>query len=168
MTALRPLTALAFAALLAGAAAAQETVRVDGGDADRAHLEGTWDGAYASEETGRSGTLLFTLGPGAESAVATLEMMPRATPETPSPEPILLALHIVEVAASGVPGELTVRGALAPYDDPEWGLPLETHFTGTLLDGRIEGTFASLPTTVDSIPTSGRWWATRRPDTADL
>ena len=165
MTAVRPASALALIALaplvLASASAAQEAVRVEGHAADRALLEGTWTGGYACEATGRHGTLTFSLGPGAARAVARLEMVPRATPEAPDPAPIVLALHIVEVEASG--DGLAVRGALAPYDDPEWRLGLETHFTGTLRRNRIEGAFTSLPTSVDTIPASGRWWATRQP-----
>ncbi|MEL6614155.1 MAG: hypothetical protein AAFQ43_00370 [Bacteroidota bacterium] len=149
---------------LAPEAIAQDlTVRVEGFAADRERLEGVWEGGYACEATGRHGTLTFTLAPGASHAIARLVMVPRATPEAPDPEPIVLAFHIVEVDSA------TVRGALAPYADPEWDLPLETHFVGTLGDGRLDGTFDSLPTTVDSLPASGVWWAVRtRSASSDL
>lgn len=144
-------------ALLATATvqAQDPVVRVDGFDADRHRLEGVWEGGYECEATGRHGTLSFTLAPGATHAIARLEMVPRATPEAPLPDPVVLALHIVDVDSA------TVRGALAPYDDPEWRFGLETHFVGTLAGGRIDGTFDALPTTVDSLPTSGVWWAVR-------
>lgn len=156
--------ALILALVLAAAAQAQDpTVYVEGFEDDRHRLEGVWEGGYECEDTGRHGTLTFTLGAGASYAIARLEMIPRATPEAPNPEPIVLALHIVEVDSA------TVRGALAPYNDPEWDLGLETHFVGTLADGRIDGTFESLPTTVDSLPASGVWWAVRiRSASSDL
>ncbi len=142
---------------LSGLALAQEaTVPVDGYAQDVARLEGVWTGEYACEATGRSGTLTFVLGAGATRAVAQLVMRPRATPEAPNPEPVVLALHIVDVDSA------TVRGVLAPYDDPEWKLPLETHFAGTLAGDRIEGAFDALPTTIDTIPASGRWWVARQ------
>ena len=140
-----------------------ETVAVDGRRADVVLLEGIWTGGYASEATGRHGTLTFEFAPGASHAVAQLVMVPRATPDAPAPEPVVLALHLVEVDS------VTVRGALAPYDDPEWALGLETHFVGTIAGDCIEGTFDTLPTTIDTIPTHGRWWALRqRPASTDL
>ena len=158
----RPALCLSFC-LAAGvlsvsqAARAQELpVPVVGHAADVSRLAGVWEGGYASDETGRQGTLRFELAPGATHAFTRLVMLPAPTPEDPAPEPVVLTLHLVEVDSA------TVRGVLRPYDDPEWDLPLETHFLGTLGGDGITGAFDSLPTRVDTIPTSGRWWATRQ------
>lgn len=149
-------TALLLLCLALGLpAAAQDAVPVDGHARDIAALEGRWSGGYASEATGRTGSLSFTLLPGETHGAARLVMLPRPTPEAPTPDAVVLALRIVEVDGD------RIRGALAPYADPEWDLPLDTHFEGTLTADRLEGTFLSLPTTIDSIPSDGRWWAVR-------
>ena len=70
-----------------------------------------------------------------------------------------LAVHHVTVE------DRTVRGTLVRYDDPAWGLPLETEFRGTLSDdGRLEGWFRSVGTRIDTIPEVGHWWALRAAD----
>lgn len=150
-------TALLLLLVLALPLAAQETVPVDGHAHDVATLEGTWTGGYDCEDTGRSGTLSFDLAPGARSATARLVMVPRPTEADPTPAPIVLALHLVDVDGD------RIRGSLAPYDDPEWDLPLDTRFEGVRSGDRLEGTFLSLPTAIDTLPAGGQWWAVREP-----
>jgi hypothetical protein len=91
-------------------------------------------------------------------------MVPRATDRDPAPLGVPLAVRLVTVDGR------TLRGVLARYDDPEWELPLETAFVGTLgPNGRtIGGSFRAEGTTVDTIPQEGRWWARRAPEAVAL
>ena len=151
------LVALAVAA--ASAAAAQTPAPVEGEPADLAAFAGEWVGGYTCDETGRHGTVVFRLVAGEDSARAVVLMVPRATEDDLFPAAVPLAVHRVEVTGR------TLRGVLARYDDPEWDLPLETHFQATLGDdGQIEGTFRADGTRIDTIPQRGRWWATRATD----
>lgn len=142
--------------LALAATAASQTAPLEGAPADRDRFVGEWIGEYACEETGRRGTIVFRLPPGADSVDASVLMMPRPTPEVRFPAPIPLAVHRVEVRGR------SVRGVLARYEDPEWGLPLETTFGGTLAhDDHLEGYFRAVGTRIDTVPQNGRWWATR-------
>lgn len=148
----------ALAAALAPAAA-QSAVSVTGHRADVDRLAGEWAGAYACEETGRHGTVRFRLQAGADSVWAIVLMTPPATDADPNPTAVPLRVHAVEVTGR------SFRGSLDPYDDPEWGVPLETEFGGALAaDDRIEGYFRAEGAGVDTVPQCGRWWATRAAD----
>ncbi len=132
---------------------------VDGAQADLDRFAGEWVGGYASAETGRQGTIVFRLGTGDDSVRAVVFMIPRATEDDRAPEALTLVVHHVDVTGR------TLRGVLARYDDPEWRLPLETSFGGTLVgDDHIEGFFRAVGTQVDTIPQTGHWWATRSSD----
>jgi hypothetical protein len=142
--------------LVARPVAAQTTAPVDG-DAVGA-FAGEWIGGYASEATGRHGTLVFRLVVGTDSVRAVVVMTPRATADVLVPEGVALAVHHVTIDGR------ELRGVLARYDDPEWHLPLETSFVGTLVgDDRIEGVFEAVGTQIDTVPQDGQWWATRVP-----
>ncbi len=149
-------------ALLAGPLALAQTstpAPVDGDPADLAAFVGEWVGGYTCAETGRRGTLVFRVVAGEDSVRAVVLMIPRATEDDLVPEAIPLAVHRVEVTGR------SLRGVLARYDDPEWEIPLETSFGGTLAGGdHIEGYFRADGTQIDTIPQAGRWWATRAAD----
>ena len=151
--------------LLPSLALAQTTAwaPVEGDRADLDRLAGEWVGGYSCEETGRHGTVVLRLAAGADSVEATVLMVPRATEDVPAPTAIPLTVHHVTVAGR------SFRGTLAPYDDPEWGIPLETAFGGTLAsDDHIEGYFHAEGTQIDTVPQCGRWWATRTSDRETL
>ena len=153
------LAALALAVLASPAASSQTPAPVDGEPGDLAPFVGEWVGGYACDETGRHGTVVFRLAPGADTVRAVVLMIPRAVEGDPIPTIVPIAVHHVEVSGG------TLRGVLSRYDDPEWGLPLETTFTGTVDDqGRIEGGFRADGTRVDTVPQQGRWWAVRVAD----
>ena len=145
--------------LLAPAAAAQ-TTPVDGDPSDLAAFVGEWVGGYECEDTGRSGTVVFRLAPGADSVRAVVLMTPRPTEADPVPATIPLAVHHVAVTGR------SFRGSLERYDDPEWGVELEAEFGGALAhDDHVEGYFRAAGTQIDTAPFCGRWWATRMADT---
>ena len=149
-------------ALVVGPLAAAQTsapVPVEGEAADLAQFAGEWVGGYTCAETGRHGTIVFRLVAGDDSVRAVVLMIPRATEDDLVPDAIPLAVHRVEVAGR------SLKGVLARYDDPEWDIPLETSFGGTLArDDHIEGYFRADGTQIDTVPQVGRWWATRATD----
>src|ERR1043166_5630706 len=62
---------------LFGCGASQPPVPVVGGEADIARLAGQWLGEYSSAETGRSGSIVFTLTSGSDTATGDVVMTPR-------------------------------------------------------------------------------------------
>ena len=152
------LLAACFLATSAGGAA-QTAAPVTADPADLAAFVGEWAGGYVGEDSGRQGTVVFRLAATGDSVRALVLMVPRPTADDPMPAPVPLAVHHVTVE------DRTVRGTLVRYDDPEWGLPLETEFRGILSDdGRLEGWFRSVGTRIDTIPEVGHWWALRAAD----
>ena len=153
---------LAFLVALAASALApraQTAAPIEGDRDDVDRLAGEWVGAYDCEDTGRHGTVVFRLQPGADSVWATVLMTPRATEASPAPASVPLRVHAVEVTGR------SFRGSLEGYADPQWDLPLETEFGGALAtDDHIEGYFRTQGTQIDTVPQCGRWWATRAAD----
>lgn len=128
---------------------------------DLAALAGRWSGEYASAATGRSGSIIFELVAGTDSAYGDVLMTPdyqgdvrtggsapgaRPAPRSPAP------LRIAFVRSEGG----VVTGALAPYPDPESGLRLRTTFQGRLVSGEFRGTY-TVWTEGNDRPASGEW-----------
>lgn len=149
--------------VLAGCHGVQPPVPVAG---NLALLAGQWDGDYGGQESGRTGSIAFTLAAGADTAHGDILMVPRSwevpptsrpgDPDartTPAPQPIAIAFVR---AADGF-----VDGRLAPYRDPECGCLLTTTFRGRLVaPDRFEGTFVSWHAEMRQ-ETHG-WWRARR------
>lgn len=138
---------LLVAALLGTSCAYQATpVPISG---DIVLLEGEWEGTYSSQETGRTGTILFRLAAGADSAYGDVVMIPAKSEPIRVPtmpeiseswrKPArLLAISFVRCEHGDV------SGRLEPYEDPETGEPVETTFEGRLLRKHFEGTFSTV------------------------
>jgi hypothetical protein len=150
-----------------GCAAKPAPVPVLGDPSDLRALAGEWEGEYSSRETGRSGSIVFTLRAGRDSAAGDVVMTP-ATPPTspvhgegraaiPSGTPAAQVLTITFVRATGD----SVSGALAPYMSPDCSCSLTTTFVGRLQGDAIEGTFT---TRGEGVPGAqpGRWKVTRK------
>jgi len=138
-------------AAIAGCHGPQLPVPVSG---DVAMLAGRWEGEYGSRESGRTGSIVFTLAAGADTAHGDVLMVPRAweippgarlggdpdvavQPAGPGPQ----AIPIRFVRAEG----RSVEGQLAAYRDPDCGCLLTTLFRGRFITpDRIEGSFVSL------------------------
>jgi hypothetical protein len=150
-------------------ASVQNPVPIEAGPAGFAVLAGKWDGEYSSQETGRSGSIVFSLVAGEDHAHGDVVMVPRGMnrpimPAT-SPEamtagranPELLTIDFVRVQGGGV------SGALTPYRDPDCACTVTTRFLGQLMKGgtAIEGTYE---TTGAGLPRAaqGRWRVERR------
>ena len=163
------LRAVFLGALTACTAPPQATVPLVGPLRDVAALAGHWDGGYSSAQTGRTGSISFSLVSEADSAFGDVVMVPRgfgrplqawtgATPTGPSVAPAratVLTISFVRVT------EGRVSGTLKPYADPETGVQLFTTFDGRLDGDVIAGTFTTRSAGApDSI--TGEWKVTRR------
>jgi hypothetical protein len=154
-----------LAAVLAGCGGSQTPVPVVGRDADISQLAGEWYGEYSSVESGRSGSIVFKLVAGADSATGDVVMTPQWTtrqgnmPMQPSATqaPTSQPLSIRFVRVSG--GQ--VSGALDPYPDPSCGCTLHTTFIGRLRSDTLEGTYSSVHEQTRDVQ-KGRWRVVRK------
>jgi hypothetical protein len=159
--------------LLTGCASRPLSIPVIAGpQADLSALVGEWDGEYNSPETGRSGTITFTLQSGKDTAFGNVVMVPRRKNE-PVTSGAVVDGPLVRTAAVTAPTEiLTIRfvrlenerviGTLDPYHDPDCGCQLTTTFRGVFVDAStISGTFNSVGSSIGHFPSSGAWKVTR-------
>lgn len=154
-----------LAIVLAACAVNQPPVPVVGSSADVASLAGEWVGDYSSTESGRSGSISFTLRAAGDSAFGDVVMIPAgwgrplapwrgesAAPQRPQAE--VLTINFVRVEQGHV------NGTLAPYADPQTGERLVSTFTGELRGNTITGTYT---TRLASGGTqAGRWTVQRK------
>jgi hypothetical protein len=164
--------AMTTATLLAGCAPRPTPVPVISPRSDLSALVGDWSGEYSSPETGRSGSIAFSLKAGKDTAVGSVVMVPKPQNE-PNIPAATMDRPIVRTTATQNPGELlTIRfvrmegsqviGTLDPYRDPDCGCQLTTTFRGEFTDAHtIEGTFNSVGSGIGHFPSSGRWKAAR-------
>ena len=160
--------AVVIAALAVACAPAPQTpVPLVGAATDVAALAGHWEGTYSSVETGRSGTISFTLTASRDSAFGDVVMIPHglgrplqawnnsAPPAcATSPRSAVLTINFVRV------DQARVTGTLAPYADPETGAQLFTAFAGQVRGDVIEGTYTThVARGLDS--QTGQWKVTR-------
>ena len=138
--------ALSFALLVAAACGgSQKEIAVQGSDKDLVNVAGDWEGEYKGNESGRSGTVTFSLGVGSHIAEGQV-VMGGATP---------LKVEFVKVEGG------KVKGTIAPYTDPQCSCQVETTFLGIVGDGSINGTFETKLGTTGQVQT-GTWNVTRK------
>lgn len=141
-------TSLAAALLMLGAGCTYQgtPVPVVG---DTKLLEGEWDGSYSSPQTGRTGSIVFQLKAGTDSAYGDVLMVPAQaeelwSPSRPqSPETIRKPARLLRIAFVRC-GDSHVTGNLDPYEDPNTGERILTTFEGTLRGDEFSGEFLSL------------------------
>jgi hypothetical protein len=130
-------------------------------------LAGEWAGGFESPGTGRSGSILFKLKAGTDSAWGDVVMVYGKAPftmEPPEPRPGVPALPQsrpigIAFVTCGESGEVT--GRLEPYQDPETGERIETTFTGKLRStDEFQGTFLTYYPSGRRI--TGEWSVRRR------
>jgi len=169
-TSLKPIgSALALATLAMACSARQEAVPVVGTASDLEPLAGEWVGEYSSVESGRSGSITFTLAASGDTAHGDVVMIPRGAnqplrPAEPGDPDVVGARSVPEVLTIKfvrVTGN-RVSGSLVPYRDPDCGCPLSTTFEGSLKGDVIEGTFESRHGQTNAV-LRGRWKVTRTP-----
>lgn len=158
--------ACTFGAVAAAACTGPGTpVPVAGSATDLASLAGEWSGQYSSEESGRSGSIVFRLTAGTDSATGDVMMSPmtggpRSDPSSPSQQPALAAPQVLTIRFVRIEGG-RVSGRLAPYREPTCDCELVTVFEGRLNGAKLEGTYTSRRP--DGQTQQGRWEVTRRP-----
>ncbi|HMJ19221.1 MAG TPA: hypothetical protein VK478_12585 [Gemmatimonadaceae bacterium] len=159
--------AAGVAASIMGCASNPPSTQVTASDFDLNPLVGEWRGNYSSAETGRTGTIAFTLRAGESSASGNIVMIPR-------PDSMLTTAEEQLVTNIAAPGRSVLKihflrkeggnlsGTLDPYTDPDCGCPATTTFQGTFKDARtIEGTFNTVPSQPGGKVTGGKWKVTR-------
>jgi hypothetical protein len=138
-------TTLAVGVLgMAACGSGQKEVEVKGKEAEMANLAGNWEGDYKGNESGRSGTVKFSLELGRHTAEGEV-LMGGATP---------LKIQFVEVAGG------QIKGTVAPYTDPNCKCQVETSFLGTVAGDSISGMFETKVSATSKIQT-GTWQVSR-------
>jgi hypothetical protein len=129
-------------------------------------LAGEWDGSYSSDETGRTGSIVFKLAAGADSAFGDVVMVPAVDEALPAGRvpiegahyhrlPQVITISFVRCEGNEVTGRLNV------YEDPDTHERVFTTFTGYLKDHTLKGTFVSLFET-SGHRAGGKWEVTRK------
>ena len=158
--------AIAIAGFLIACGGSQSPVPVVGREADISRLAGEWSGDYSSGETGRSGSILFTLKSGTDTATGDVVMTPRyaaAGPTQagpPSPQSAPQPSQAIDIKFVRVTGGM-VSGSLAPYTDPTCNCPLHTTFVGRLVGDTLSGTYSSRHENAQDVQ-QGRWRVVRK------
>ncbi len=143
------------------------STEVTASDFDLNPLVGEWRGDYSSAQTGRQGTVAFTLRAGESSASGNIVMIPRAdsllspaerelVTNVSAPGRSVLTIHFVRKEGGNL------SGTLEPYRDPDCDCPVTTTFQGSFRDARtIEGTFSTVPSEPGRSVTGGTWKVSR-------
>jgi hypothetical protein len=159
--------ALVLAATAAACRYVPSPIPVAGTEADLAALAGEWTGDYSGTESGRSGTITFSLRAGTDSAYGDVFMVPRGNGNMPFPldakadhvrharSDRWLAVQFVRVRGG------TVSGTLEPYVAPDCDCQVSTTFSGRIAGNIISGTFVTRAGS--GFDQRGRWSVERRP-----
>ena len=160
---MRPLIGLVLLAGLAGCAGKSPPVPVQASPADIGLLAGRWEGEYSSNETGRGGSIVFTLTAGRDTAEGDVLMIPAGSNQPimregigqppaapPGAIPSVLSIRFVEYRGG------QVSGALDPYRAPDCNCIVSTSFIGTVTGDVIKGTFTTRGGQRD-VPITGEW-----------
>jgi hypothetical protein len=151
--------ALGFVASTIGCASKPPGIEISSSDFDLNPLLGEWHGVYKGSQTGRSGTIAFTLRAGEANASGNVVMIPQSAAIADTSQAArrqVLTIHFVRKVGG------TVVGTLDPYGDPDCECQVHTTFQGTFVDARtIAGTYTTVPTTTGAMVTSGTWNVTR-------
>lgn len=157
-----------LAALTAAATACARStpgIELASSDFDLHPLVGQWRGSSTSSQTGRTGTIAFTLRAGESAASGGVVIFPKPdsllTPEERETmenvsDRTLVKIHFIRKEGG------TISGELDPYREPECNCTATTKFQGAFIDANtIEGTFTTVPMTAGGRVTGGRWRVTR-------
>jgi hypothetical protein len=168
MNATRWIGMVAAACAAAACAGTPARVPVRAGPEGSAALAGEWEGSYQGASTGRSGSIVFHLDVGRDTATGDVVMVPlgaagplRRTLDAPrgaivpAAQPQALTIRFVRVEGG------RVFGMLDAYDDPDCGCPVRTRFEGTIAGNAIRGTFTTFGAP-GGRPATGTWQVDRR------
>jgi hypothetical protein len=162
----------AAAAIAAGCSSTPAPFPIAADPEARSLLTGEWAGTYSGVESGRSGSIVFTLETG-DSAVTTRDgehahgdvlMIPTGATApirqvdgadpTPGGDPSVLSIQFVRATGNHV------MGTLAPYYDPACRCTVSTTFMGDIAGDRITGVFSAVGP--NDYRQTGTWEVRRR------
>jgi hypothetical protein len=157
---------LALTLVVSACAINPPPVPVSGTPTDVSALVGEWTGEYRSVESGRSGSILFTLDAGSDTARGDVVMVARDAGMTHD-DAVNIALtrqaanQMLTIRFVRITGT-TVTGSIDPYPSPDCACQLVTVFRGELKGDRMEGTFRTTHSGSDTPTQQGTWTATRQ------
>jgi hypothetical protein len=127
-------------------------------------LAGEWTGSYSSDETGRSGSILFNLVAGTDTAAGDVLMIPNwpgpySISQYVPPEDYVAAPEALRIQMVRVFGH-QVAGQLSRYKDPDCGCLVTTIFSGRLTGNTLEGVFHTYHP--DGRTVTGEWRVQRK------
>lgn len=160
------LIAAGLASLSTACATKTPGIAMTASDFDLNPLVGVWRGSYSNPQTGRTGTVAFTLRAGESSATGNVVMIPRADSLLTAEDREMVnnvaesrsVLNISFIRKEGG----SVNGTLDPYRSPDCDCIVRTNFQGVFTDAAtIQGTFTVVPTKPGSSISTGTWKVTR-------
>jgi hypothetical protein len=139
-------------------------VRLEGSPGDVASLAGEWVGEYSSAQSGRSGSIIFRLAAGRDTAFGDVLMIDSRSAGAASVRTTDQAFRehssqLLRIAFVRIAGQ-RMAGALDPYTEPECHCTARTIFTGTVSKDVVEGTFVTRDES--GREQRGRWRASRQ------
>ena len=157
----RPVSAcLLFVVAVGACSYAGNPVPLRGSATDIGALAGRWDGEFWSDESGRRGSLLFTIRSGTDTAIGDVVLSTGMT------EPVIAAdardpqhlrhsraPEVLRVTFVAVRGEM-LRGRIEPYVAPDCKCVVVTEFLGTIAGDTVSGRY---DTTGPGVRQEGRW-----------
>jgi len=156
-----------LAAAVIGCATKTPGIELTSSDFDLNPLVGVWRGDYSNPQTGRRGTIAFSLRAGESFASGNIVMIPKPdsllTPEerelvsdVPATGRSVLSIHFVRKQGGNL------NGTLDPYRAPDCDCIVNTTFQGSFADERtIQGTFTTVPSKAGTSITTGTWKVVR-------
>lgn len=140
-------------------------VPVRGSARDIGQIAGRWDGEFWSDESGRRGSLLFTIRSGTDTAFGDVvlntggaEPVTAADARDPQHLQHSRAPEVLRVTFVAVRGEM-IRGQIEPYIAPDCKCVVITEFLGTITADTLEGRY---DTRGAGVRQEGRWVMRRR------
>lgn len=160
------LTALLLSVGAAACRVQPSTVVLQGTPGDIASFAGEWKGEYTSRESGRSGSIAFTVTAGTDTAFGDVVMTPTmgepviaADARTSAHERHARMPQVLRAEFVRLDGRL-LRGELEPYIAPDCECVVRTIFRGVLEGDRVEGEYVTRSD--GGLQQEGRWYVTRR------
>jgi hypothetical protein len=174
----RVFAAMAAVTMTAAVAACRyqpEPVPLLAAPADIAALAGRWEGQYLGRESGRSGSIVFMIAAGKDTAYGDVLMgrdpgnwgppITAADAATGEHARHASSAELLRVSFVRIRGGRT-EGKLEPYIAPDCHCTVTTTFRGAITDNVIQGDYVTRGP--DGLQQTGTWSVTRKTMAADI